>query len=313
MDSRQYASPSVDAMLTAWALCVDRLTAELAEAFAEDGVPCILLKGPVIARWLYDDGSVRPYNDCDLLVPPRQLAAAQTILRQRGFADTASPLAHPRLDSHEWARAEHHVDLHTTLIGIRAEAQTVWDELSSMTETEQVGGVTVQVLGLAARALHIALHAAQHGPEDEKPTEDLRRALLLVSEQTWRDAAELAVRLHAVAAFATGLRLLPAGAELATRLDLAKAVSAEAALRLEPVPLALAFEHLAGVAGWRARLTIVLRELVPTPAFMCWWSPLARRGRLGLAAAYCWRPLYLLVHLGPGFLAWRRARRGVGR
>ncbi len=298
-------------MLTAWALYVDLLTAELASAFAERGVPCILLKGPAVAHWLYHDGSVRTYRDCDLLVDPRQIAAAQAILRERGFEDTASPLAHPRKESHEWQRAEQHVDLHTTLIGIRAAPQEVWDALSSTMASEQVGGVAVRVLDAPGRTLHVALHAAQHGREDEKPLEDLRRALELVPEQTWRDAADLARRLRATEAFATGLRLLPAGAALATRLDLASAASAEATLRLEPVPLALALEHLAQTRGWRARLEILLRELFPTVAFMRWWSPLARRGRLGLVAAYCWRPLYLLLHLGPGFVAWQRARRSA--
>lgn len=311
--SEQHASPSAEAKLTVWSLHVDGLTAELMRGFAERGVPFILLKGPAIARWLYDDGSVRPYADCDLLVDPRQITAAQAILRERGFEDTASPLAHPRKDSHEWQRAQHHVDLHTTLIGIRAAPQEVWDALSSTTDSEQVGGMVVRVLDRPGRTLHVALHAAQHGRDEEKPLEDLRRALELVPEQTWRDAADLARRLRATEAFATGLRLLPAGSALATRLDLVSAASAEATLRLEPVPLALALEHLAETRGWRARLDILWRELFPTVAFMRWWSPLARRGRLGLIAAYCWRPLYLLLHLGPGFVAWQRARRGAAR
>ena len=41
---------------------------------------------------------------------------------------------------------------------------------------------------------------------------------------------------------------------------------------------------------------------------MRWWSPLARRGRLGLALAYPWRIAYLLRQTGPGIRAWRKAR-----
>lgn len=299
-------------MLTAWALYVDRLTAELANAFERREIASILLKGPAIARWLYDDGSVRSYSDCDLLVAPDQLSAAQSVLRELGFRDTQSPLAHPRLESHEWRRAEHRVDLHTTLIGIRASPQAVWETLWPLTETAVVGGERVQVLSPPARALHVVLHAAQHGRAEPKPLEDLRRALAMVAEPAWLEVLALARRLHAVEAFATGLRLLPQGAALASRLDLGSAASADATLRLEPVPLALAFEHLASTPGWNARLRIVLRELFPTAAFMRWWLPLARRGSPGLAAAYCWRPLWLLAHLVPGLLAWRRARRAVG-
>ncbi len=312
MDSQQYASPSVQTKLTAWALCVDRLTAEIGTAFAAHDVACILLKGPAIAQWLYDDGTVRSYSDCDLLVSQRQVAAAQAILRERGFEDSASPLAHPRLDSHEWQRADQHVDLHTTLIGIRASPHVVWDTLSTTTESIKVGGVTVQVLGVPARALHVALHAAQHGGDERQPLEDLRRAIEILPEPTWIEVAELAKCLQATEAFATGLRLLPYGEALASRLGLASASSAEATLRLEPVPLALAFEHLASTPGLRTRLRIVVRELFPTVAFMRWWSPMARRGSVGLVAAYCWRPLWLVAHVGPGLMAWRRARRAAG-
>lgn len=312
MEARQYASPSREVLLTAWALRVDRLTAELARAFDERGIDLVLLKGPVIARWLYDDGTVRSYSDCDLLVAPDHVSAAQAVLGERGFEDAKSPMAHPRLDSHEWKRAEHHVDLHSTLIGIRASPRTVWDTLWPTAETERVGGVDVQVLSVPARALHVALHAAQHGRDESKPLEDLRRALELVPEQTWFEVAALAERLQASEAFATGLRLLPPGAALASRLGLASKASTDATLRLEPVPLALAFEHLASTPGCKARLQVVLRELFPTVAFMRWWSPLARRGQPGLIAAYCWRPLWLLAHAGPGLVAWRRARRATG-
>ena len=298
-------------MLTAWALYVDRLTAELADAFERKGITCILLKGPVLARWLYDDGSVRSYSDCDLLVAPHQVPASQRLLSELGFQDTASPLAHPRLDSHEWRRGHDRVDLHSTLIGIRARPQVVWQTLSRLTETAVVGGARVLVLSPPARALHVVLHAAQHGRAEPKPLEDLRRALDVVTEPTWLDVVALARRLEAVEAFATGLRLLPQGAALASRLDLGSAASADATLRLEPVPLALAFEHLASTPGWKARLHIVVRELFPTPAFMRWWSPLARRGAAGLLVSYCWRPLWLLRRLVPGLLAWRRARRAV--
>ena len=298
-------------MLTAWALYVDRLTAELADAFERREIACILLKGPVVARWLYDDGSVRSYSDCDLLVAPDQIPAAQRLLAELGFHDTASPLGHPRLDSHEWRRGEHRVDLHSTLIGIRASPRAVWETLSPLCETTVVGGAPVQVLNVPARALHVVLHAAQHGRAEPKPLEDLRRALEIVPESTWLDVAALARRLDAVEAFATGLRLLPQGSAVASGLGLASAASADATLRLEPVPLALGIEHLVSTPGWKSRLHIVLRELFPTAAFMRWWSPLARRGSAGLAAAYCWRPLWLLAHLVPGLLAWRRARRAV--
>ncbi|MDQ3090751.1 MAG: nucleotidyltransferase family protein [Actinomycetota bacterium] len=299
----------MDVLLTVHTLLVDQVTAEVIAALRGRQVASILLKGPSIAAWLYADGTLRSYNDCDLLVAPEGLLAAQAVLDELGFRDTMIPLDHPRLESHEWVRGRDRIDLHTTLIGIGALPRVVWGALSAMTLTQQVAGVEVQVLGPTALALHVVLHAAQHGREDPKPVEDLSRAIRAVPRDRWREVAALADRLQATDAFGVGLRLLPEGRALASWLELPPPRSADAFLRVDRVPLALAFEHLATTAGARARASLVLRELFPTPAFIRWWSPLARRGPLGLAIAYCWRPVWLITQAGPGFLAWRRARR----
>ncbi|MDQ3608371.1 MAG: nucleotidyltransferase family protein [Actinomycetota bacterium] len=300
----------MDVLLTVHTLLVDQITAEVTAALSGRQVPSILLKGPSIAAWLYADGTLRSYNDCDLLVAPKNLLAAQAVLEELGFRDEITPLGHPRLESHEWVRGRDRVDLHTTLIGIGVLPRVVWGVLSAMTLPQQVGGIEVQILARPALAMHVVLHAAQHGRDDPKPAEDLSRAIRAVPREQWSEVAALADRLQATDAFGIGLRLLPEGRELASWLELPPARSADASLRVDSIPLALAFEHLAMTAGFWARISLVLRELFPTPAFMRWWSPLARRGWLGLALAYCWRPAWLVVQAGPGFLAWRRARRG---
>ncbi len=169
-----------------------------------------------------------------------------------------------------------------------------------------------------ARTLHVALHAVQHGGEAQpKPMADLERALARVPEETWREAWELARRLDAADAFAAGLRLTPAGRRLSAAIGAADPGSGGARLRIEGVPLAEGFGELAAAAGPRAKLALLARELFPSPAFMRWWTPLARRGPLGLAAAYPWRLAWLCSRAIPGYLAWRRAqdraRRGRSR
>ena len=300
---------SLDVLLTVHTLLVDQVTAEVIAALRTRQVDSILLKGPSIAAWLYADDTLRVYADCDLLVAPERLLAAQAVLAELGFRDKITPLDHPRLESHEWVRGRDRVDLHTTLIGIGVLPRVVWGVLSAMTVPRQVAGVEAQVLAPTALALHVVLHAAQHGRDEPKPAEDLSRAIRAVPREQWSEVAALADRLQATDAFGVGLRLLPEGRELASWLELPPTRSADASLRVDSVPLALAFEHLAMTAGWRARISLVLHELFPTPAFMRWWSPLARRGRLGLATAYCWRPVWLVTQAVPGFLAWRRARR----
>jgi hypothetical protein len=59
-------------------------------------------------------------------------------------------------------------------------------------------------------------------------------------------------------------------------------------------------------AGPKARL--VAREAFPTRAFMRTWSPLARRGPAGMAAAYAHRPFWLARRLPAAYRAYRRAR-----
>lgn len=304
--------PSHRVLGAALSLMVDQLTREVMTTLGRAGVESILLKGPSIADWLYQDGSVRSYGDCDLLVAPEQRATAESTLRGLGFEDAHAPLGHPRLETHGWARGPDHVDLHTTLIGIGAPERVVWDTLASNTEIQEVAGAPVRVLGHTALALHIVLHAAQHGNESPKPHEDLRRAIATLPRDRWPDVVALAETLRATDAFAIGLSLLPEGRDLAAWLELPPPRSTDASLRVDPVPLAQGFEQLAATHGVRARISLVAHELAPRPAFMRWWTPLARRGRPGLVAAYCWRPVWLVMKAGPGFMAWRRARRETG-
>src|SRR5262249_24096509 len=128
-------------------------------------------------------------------------------------------------------------------------------------------------------------------------------------EGAWRDALELARRLEATETFGAGLRLTPDGRDLAERIGAEAAGSDTANLRLEGVPLAEGFRELAETPRPPDKIALLAREASPTPAFTRWWTPIARRGRPGLLAAYAWRVVWLAYRAGPGYLAWRRARR----
>ena len=192
-------------------------------ALGRAGVRMLLLKGPVLATWLYDDGAARAYVDCDLLVPPEDYAAAGEVLGSLGFersseADHLEPRFGP-MHADTWRRANGaEVDLHRALPGMRMGGSDVWGAMSTGAEQLRVGRVSINVPRPAARALVVALHAAHHGTEQEKPLEDLRRAVDRVPFATWEETRELAERLHAEPRLAIALRLVPEGAELAERL-----------------------------------------------------------------------------------------------
>jgi hypothetical protein len=297
-------------------LAIDALTARMTAEFESRGIESVVLKGPAVANWLYRDRQVRAYGDSDLLVAPENWERAHELMKELGFVDALGPLAHPRMESitsHAWHRGTENVDLHCTLWGIRADPARVWKVCSARTVPMNVGGRDVRVLAPGPRALHLGLHAAQHGTEGDKAHDDLSLAIAQLHDDVWVEATQVAEELDATAAFAAGLLANPDGVDLAERLGISDARSVEALLASSPVPLAQGFNQLAGTPGLRAKAALIAEELFPTPKFMRWWSPIARKGPLGLAVAYVWRPFWFLLRAGPGFLAWRRARReGAG-
>jgi hypothetical protein len=109
--------------------------------------------------------------------------------------------------------------------------------------------------------------------------------------------------------FAVGLGLVPAGEELAGRLGLRRNASVEVHLISEGAPpVSRGFLRLAAAPSLSARLAILITKLVPSPFFMRNTSELARRGRIGLFAAYVLRPFSLCAQTPAAWRAVRDAR-----
>ena len=304
-----------DRLVAMYCRLVDRLAVEVSASFDSAGVDHVLLKGPAIAQWLYDEEEVRSYGDADFLVQRADWERAVAVLRAEGFDDALAAMAHPRMESfhsHPWsAQGRGEVDLHATLEGLQAPMEVVWQALAADRDTLRLQYGEVETLNEPGRLLHVALHASQH--QDGKAVVDLERALTRVDGDRWREAALLAERVDGMAAFLSGLRISDAGGEMIRRLGLQEVHSVETLLRADQVPLAEGLNELATARGLRAKLGLLVGELAPSPAFMRWWSPLARRGRLGLALAYAWRPIYLALRLPAAVRALVRARRAAAR
>jgi hypothetical protein len=293
-------------------LAIDRVAAEVCNAVHERDIPVVVLKGPVLAQELYDGDASRTYRDADLLVPGRCEHAAYATLRELGFAPaTGIGTVDPGVaDEHQWLRAGIIVELHVSLVGIELPAQQVWHVLEPHTVQRRVSGSDVLTLDRVGLAMHVALHAAQHGVAWNKALEDLDRALARWSPDIWSDAAELAAKLHASSAFRAGLQLRPQGTEIADTLALHDTPDVATALRVSSAPdAAFGLARMLQREGRPAKLAYLLRSCFPTPAFMRWWSPLAKRGPVGLALAYVYRPIWLIAQAPAALDAYWRARR----
>ena len=305
--------PDARLLGAARALAVDAVTADVVEEFRAAGVRSILLKGPTVAALLYPEES-RPYVDSDILVPPADVARAQEVLMRLGFEQGPVEIE-PQLGlphARTWSRAGDGamVDLHESIAGVGAAPGELWEALQSVTEPTAVARVECAGLQPHAVALVVALHAAQHGGEVERPLEDLRRAIARVPDTEWERASRLAGVLAATVNFVSGVRLVEGGPELAERIGLPSPELVDAASGPHsPTRLALGFARLAEEPSLRGKLAIARQEVAPSAEHMRWWSPLARRGPLGLAAAYGWRFLQLLWRTPPSLLAWRRSTR----
>ncbi len=289
-------------------LGLDVALAEIVQALAARGLRSVLLKGPAIASWLYDEPSQRTYGDIDLLVDPMTFDRAEAVVAERGFASAPEPVAFYHSVWRRGGRVPTTLELHHSLYWTRCPEALVWSELSTGTDEIMVAGTPVAVLGVSARLLLVSLHAAQHGRAHKQSLADLERALNRVEPSEWKAAAQLSLRLGAIEPFGAGLRLHPAGTRIADALAIPLTGSRELMLRLATPPdTAMGVERLASAAGMWCRLRLLAAECVPSPEFMRIWQPLARRGRLGLALAYLWRPLWLLSKAPAGFRAWRQA------
>lgn len=305
--------------VVAQALRVDAATLQVFDALARAGIDALLLKGAAIASWLYTGEQQRYYHDCDLLIDPESEPAVSGVLGQLGFSrcvqeeDRFPGWWREGEHASEWVREADGVraDLHRTLPGLAVDGTSAWIVLAAGAEHIRLHGDRVPCLGRPARALHIVLHAAQHGPGWGRPMEDLRRLLSHADADLWEECARVASELGATEPLAAGLHLLPEGAAVARRLGLSTETSREVRLRASVAdPAALTVEGILRAPGLRARLLLVLGKLVPPPAFMRHWWPPAGRSRIALVYAYVWRrPWWIARTLPAAIRGWWGASR----
>ena len=291
-------------------LLVDWNAANVMDSLADKGIPSILLKGPTLAKWLYEGAGSRHYADADVLVPDPQLGGAEQVLTTLGFVRIPSLPHGEAVHAHAWKKGPAAIDLHCTLGGAGADPARVWDILSRHVVKEEIAGRTLPCLDLDARAMHVVLHAAWHGSAVGKPIEDLRRLLGKMDAHGWAAVYSLAAEIDALPAFGAGLGLTQAGLEVAAGLGLDAEAGVETILRASSAaPYSLWFNRLVEMRTWKKRAAFLWHTAFPPRDFMLQWSPMARRGPFGLVLAYACRPFWKLRRLWLAVSDYVRARR----
>jgi Uncharacterised nucleotidyltransferase len=294
-------------------LLLTQAAVEAVSSLRDAGYGVLLLKGPSISTWVYDSHEHRPFRDVDLLLDPAHFDAALTLLASLGYAEWVQPTLPGEASARAvvMRRGVVCLDIHRRLVGVEATDQVAWDVLSAEPCTESIGGTAVRVLPPAARAAHLALHAAQRGARDPKAVEDLRRGLTRLPVGLWSDAADVARQLLATSAFIAGLRLVPDGRSLVAELGLYQAGSTETLLRASAASDAVLFlERLSSERLWSRRIKFAWQCLFPA-------SQLATNGeQAGGPAIWRWRAhrfLSVARRFLPAVLEWRRRRADILR
>jgi sarcosine oxidase gamma subunit len=298
---------------------VDAAAAEVLDAFDAKGLETLLLKGRGIAALLYEPGERRPYSDTDLLVSPAQAGAAEEALRDlgyvsgeavRGVDDVAGVVP-----GEAWVRATEteysEVDLHRWLPGAQADPTAAWSSLLARSTWIELSGRKAAVLDRGGQAMHLAMHAAQHGPAFTKPLDELALALERWPGDVWDSAATLAGEIGGLQAFAAGLRLLPRGRAEAERLGLPPTAELDWMIRHRWSRPRGTFHlgALANAQGLAGRLDVLRRALFPGRAWMTFEYRWARRGGIYLALAYALHVVRAPVWAARAWLFTQRARR----
>jgi hypothetical protein len=298
-------------------LRVDAVTAKVCTALSAAGIPSVLLKGRAFARELYASPLERPFGDTDLLVRDGDLERAEAVLAGELGYRRATPGEEEtdpvwQRHAHNWVPAQGGgtpVELHWTVVGAGAPASTLWRELEPHARPLALGAGQVRALAGPATAWLAAMHAAQHGAGEARPLQDLDRALAVLSALDWQAAAALAARVDSTGAFAQGLRLTPRGAAMAAALGLPEETSVMTRLLAANAPAgSQVIEAVTGADGPGGAVRAIRRSLFPRPTRLRGLDPLARRGALGLVAAYVRRPVLVVWRIGPSWRAWKAAR-----
>ncbi|WP_233569745.1 nucleotidyltransferase domain-containing protein [Falsibacillus albus] len=137
--------------------------------FAENDIPMLHLKGPMLAKKLYGDLSLRTSGDLDILIPIKDLGIAEKLLVAEGYRKDEYIMT----VLNDWKWRHHHftyvhpqkqvkIEIHWRLNpgpGLEPAFKELWERR----ETEVIGGLPVHTLGVEDLFVFLISHGSRHG------------------------------------------------------------------------------------------------------------------------------------------------------
>lgn len=186
---------------------------ELAKTFRSKGIPVLAFKGPVMATVAHRDIGLRHFNDLDILVHRKDMAAAEETLRALGFEKKFGGETYVESYHNGFMRADGRVfvELHWRLEFINdRHLESLWERQAAV----RIFGVPVDTFSLLDQFVLTCQHGAKHrwvrlswlsdlcGLIERFPESDwdalFRRAKELSLDRQLRMALVLALRLFEV-------------------------------------------------------------------------------------------------------------------
>lgn len=151
-----------DAMVTC--LRLERLLISTVDALEDVGIEPLVIKGPSIAHLRYEDPSMRPFGDIDLLVPAAQLDRAFAVLSALGH-ERRYPQPRPGFDQRFGKGAAFvaddglEIDVHRTFASGPFGLTVDTEDAHRNARTFTVGGRTLRTLADSTALVSLAMHA----------------------------------------------------------------------------------------------------------------------------------------------------------
>jgi len=142
-----------------------RALAPALAGLAQAGIPVIVLKGAYLAVMVYENMSLRPMSDVDLLLRPEDVLRADPILAQAGFQrqELAATLAQGLNEFHYRQRSgqvqlEAHWELYAPDYPFRFDLEGMWRTAVPV----KIAGAEALAFAPEDQLIHLASHAAIH-------------------------------------------------------------------------------------------------------------------------------------------------------